>query len=420
LISYSQALCEIESLASPKTPRSVPIIEAYGAICREDIYSSCDLPSFECSSTDGFAILSKNTINASPSLPKYFNVIGTLAASSPYINHKHFENNSVWEIMTGARLPLECDSVEKIEDASVFRDDNGKIYKIAINKPVPQGQYVRHYGEDFKKNDLIICKGTRIEPKHIMALACIGRASIEVSQTPRAMLICTGSELETHQSDSLPDGKVRNCIGPYLINELTQMGVKTTYLGMVEDNEQVFMRIIEKALSEKPDIIVTTGGVSDGRFDIVPKCVNELGIEKCFYKVSVRPGEPILVGKYGNTIFWGLSGNPISAVVGARFFIDPFVRSLMGLKKEKRTLVKLFNEVKKPKEFCCFYRGRIFSENSELKVEVFDLQASHLINPYIKANCWAILDSNEEKINKDTLIETLSLNSYIGFNLNGE
>jgi len=314
--------------------------------------------------------------------------------------------------MTGARMP-ECgyDSVVRLEDVKIERDGE-RIVAISLVRPVQLGANVRYVGEDFKIGQRIVSPGTRLGPQHILGLATLGHHTIEVSVRPRVVGIYTGDELVGCSEAELGPSQIRNSTAPLLKSILEGYGAEVVACDVASDRREGVRAALERAIVACPDLVVTTGGVSVGKFDLVEDVLRELGAQIFFHKVAVRPGKPILFGELptpGNVlvgsgqalICFGLPGNPIAVAAGARFFVLPFLRALLGGSLEVAHRLPILEQASKPGGLVFFQRGVRFGQG----VKALNGQASFMTSSLMEAEGWIVSHSEGPVIAKGELVE---------------
>jgi molybdopterin molybdotransferase len=401
MIAYADALARLRELANERGPlesEEVPLASAVGRVCSEALASPEALPAFANSAVDGFAVRSSDTTSASPGAPVRLLVQGSTVAGDAPARHSSAETLS-WEIMTGAPFPTGAafDAAVKVEDVVVRRGSRGEPVEIELRAPVAPEENWRDAGEDFAPGAPVLAAGARIRPENLLALAALGLERVTVRRRPRIALIATGREVAapggaTARTAPLP-GTIRNSTAPYL---LAALDGEIRLAGSVGDDPAEFTRVFKAALAEKPDVVITTGAVSMGKHDFIGPALADLGARLVFHKVSIRPGKPILVAsfesgesgseKVGPVVF-GLPGNPASTVVGHRFFIEPYLRALLGMRERAPLRARLRSRPGTPEGVRCFLKARL--ENGE--VELHRGQASFLVHPFAEANAWAVI-----------------------------
>jgi len=394
MISYEQAIDILESVGT--LPRvAVSLDQALGRVCANDLISSIKVPPYRNSAMDGFAIAVKQV----QTVPVVLDILGRTAAGDlPASGIGH----GAWEIMTGGPLPSGYDTVVRVEQVDFLNVDSpSKSIQIRLNKKPKLGADIRHPGEDFGIGDILLEAGALISAKDIMALSAAGFSDIETFCKPHITVLSTGNEIINDTSEPLKPGQIYNSNGPYLINALKANGIEASFLGTFNDDPVTFEKELPKAL-EHADVIISTGGVSVGRYDFIPESLKRMGADILFHGVSIRPGKPILYAQFPNgTHYLGLSGNPISASVGLRFFGVPLLRALTGLKPEKPLTAKLKNSHFKSHTHRFFAKALAIHSNNGLDVEILTGQQSFRIKSFLTANCWAIIEENQLELDRE-------------------
>lgn len=435
MIYYYSALEVINSLAGNKRDHKSETLFLEFALRRilaDNIFSHEDVPGFDNSAMDGFALSAQDTTFASQQCPVSIKITGVIAAGDS-LGNDLTEDDKVGlkgvEIMTGSVVPKGYDCVIKIEDGVLVKDLNSNIVEIKVTAPVKRGQNIRKSGTDFKVGDLICKKGTLLMPEHILALASLGVSRVKVLTRPKIALISTGKELVSiSQEDShhLPLGKIRNSTAPFLKAASSLMGVGAgvdlQYFGTIPDDPTEFQKLIGHILKDsdfQPDLVVTTGAVSMGKHDFIKESLIELGAKIHFHKVAIRPGKPLLLAEFeGGPVFFGLPGNPISSAVGFRFFIEPYLRTFLNLKAEAALRCRLFEATRKPVGLRCFFKARLCIDENGAQVQVLSGQESYKVQSLVQANCWAVLEEEGEIVENDKRVEVFPL--YPGYEFAAE
>jgi molybdopterin molybdotransferase len=422
MIQYRDALAKIQKIASEHLISSevISLHDSLGRILDEDVMSPEQVPSFTNSSMDGFAIFAKDTVNASTSNPLRIKVNGMVAAGD-LDAFKKFANQGpgiAVEIMTGAPVPQGgLDAIVKIEDVRVERDDDGTAVAIHLFQPSSSGDFIRPLGSDYEVGQSVLNKGIRISPEHILAASSLGISKVKVKKLPRIAIISTGSELVSPEEKTLEPGMIRNSTGPFLVAALKRMGFESKYLGVIQDDPELYRRTIQSALDEGAELILSTGAVSMGKFDFVTDVLKQMGAITHFHKVSIRPGKPLLFAEFTGkqkAVVFGVPGNPISTAVGLRFFIEPYLRSAMELPSEQPFKVKLAQGATKPEGLQCFFKAKTsLTMDGNLVVNFLKGQASYIVSALIDANSWVVFPAEGEKMNSGELVDVYPLqNSF--------
>ena len=377
-----------------------------------DIYSTVNYPAGTNAAFDGFAINSKDTNKLNKNNSQNFKILKTISAGdNPRLNKvKKYETV---EVMTGALIPKGFDTIIPIE--KIIFNSNNKF--ININNKIKKNQHIRYAGSDYKKNDLIVKKGTIIQPSHILAFKTLGVTTIKVKKVPNILFFSTGNEISNNKN--IVNWKVRNSNSHYIKSLSNNFLFNYIDGGILRDkDENLFKKQIEKSIKSKIDIIITSGAVSAGKHDFVPSVVKKFNLSNFFKGVSIRPGKPILFAKLKglDKAIFGLPGNPISSSACFRFFVYPYLLNILGIKSEKPFKAKLKNDYSKNKKIIRFIKARLTSTNDgKLELQALKGQESFRIKSFVEANVWGLFKDGQSKFKKGELIDCYS---PIGSNIN--
>lgn len=322
---------------------ALPLAEAAGRVLREDIGADRDYPPFDRVAMDGVAVTDEDVRGGKTR----FRVASTQAAGEP--PHTLPGPGRCIEIMTGAALPEGCDSVIRYEDLDL-RDGWATLRDGVEVKP---RQNVHFRGSDREAGKPVLEAGVQIRPTHIAALASLGRDEVRVAALPRVAVVTTGDELVAVDAPVLPH-QIRESNGPAIRAALLQHGYADASLGHVPDDEARLRRRLQAALAEA-DVLLLSGGVSAGKFDLVPALLSELGVREVFHKIRQKPGKPLWFGATarGQAVF-GLPGNPVSALVCLYRYVLPFLAASAGQTAPSRHTVLLARLPKQKNDFTLF------------------------------------------------------------------
>jgi len=312
-------------------------------------------------------------------------------------------------VMTGALIPKFFDTIIPIEKIFYYPNNKNKRY-ITIKGKVKKNQHIRYAGSDYKKKDLIIKKGTIIQPSHIMAFKTLGIKSVKVKKKPNILFFSTGNEISNNIK--IDDWKVRNSNSHYIKSLSTNFLFNFIDGGILRDkDEKFFEKQIHKNIKSKIDIIITSGAVSAGKHDFVPSVVKRFNLSNFFKGVSIRPGKPILFSKLKKRekAIFGLPGNPISSSACFRFFVYPYLLNILGVKNEKPFKARLKNNFSKKNNLTRFLKAKLTSTNDGiLEIEVLKGQESFRIKSFVESNVWGLFKDGQTKFKKGELIECYS------------
>jgi molybdopterin molybdotransferase len=317
LLSYEQALDEVINRTHPLPAEEIPAENAVGRVLAEDIISALDQPPFHKSAMDGYAF----RFGASLPSPLQLRCAGTVGAGESFPGV--LKNNECVKIMTGSPLPEGADTVVMVENTSAGGD------LIRITKQVHKGENVCIKGEDIRRGQKVLEKDRVIHAPDVALLATVGTAMIRVTGLPKAAVLNTGKEIVT-PGNPLKQNQIYNSNGPLLACLLKRDHIAPDSLGIVEDDEEKLFRAIHDGLEY--NILLISGGVSMGDFDLIPHVLGRLGVQKVFHKVNIKPGKPVYFGTKGKTYVFGIPGNPVSNFVCYFLFVQPAIRKLMGYK----------------------------------------------------------------------------------------
>ena len=280
-------------------------------VLAENIHSDVNVPAFNRSAMDGFAINSKDTSSK-------FQVIEDVPAGK--IPQKKIKFGQCARIMTGAMLPKGADKVVKVEDTLQLAANSMQLTVF------DRKSNVSLKGEDVKCGKLVIKKGAVIRPQEAAVLATVGKTKIKVFKKPTVAVISTGSELvEPSLKPRL--GQIRNSNGPMAIVQLKRLGIEGNYLGIAKDNFETTKKLVKKGLNTS-DLLILSGGVSVGDYDFVYEVLKSCGVKILFNKVAIKPGKPTTFGIKGKKLIFGLPGNPVSAMLIFELFVVPAINKI--------------------------------------------------------------------------------------------
>ncbi|QTD40554.1 gephyrin-like molybdotransferase Glp [Sporosarcina sp. Te-1] len=368
----------IKHVASNGTER-VALDEAYGRILAEPILAKHDVPPFDRSPYDGFAIRSIDTDGASGDNRMSFRVIGEIGAG--YVGDKPIGEKEAYRIMTGAQLPEGADAVVMLEQT--VEEEDG----FTLRKPFVPGENISFKGEDAKEGERLVEAGSLIHPGTIALLATFGYAQVKVAKKPVVGVLSTGTEL-LDVADELVPGKIRNSNGPMIQAQLERMGIAYRSYGMMADDLNACTDLVAKAI-EETDLLLTTGGVSVGDYDYLPAIYKRLGAEVLFNKVAMRPGSVTTVAVLGKKLLFGLSGNPSACFTGFELFARPAILGMMGSNAPymPRMRARLGEDFTKPNPFTRFIRATWEFTSDGIVALPAGFNKSNAVSSIARGNC---------------------------------
>jgi len=392
LLSIDDALGLVLGRVVPLEPEEIPLDEAAGRVLAAPAAAAVDLPSFPASAMDGFAL---RAADAPATLP----VVARIAAGRPAA--AALQAGQAMAIATGGVVPDGADSVVPIEDVE---ERDGVV---VVPGPVAPGANVRPRGGDLGAGDLVVGAGTRLGPVHLGALAAAGVTHVSCSRRPRVVLAVTGTELRS-PGEPLVRGEIYDANGLIMATQIASTGAQVHRVPPVADDEAATRAAVERGLAA--DVLVTSGGVSVGVYDLVRATEAELGVEEVFWRVAVRPGKPVAFGVRGRTLVFGLPGNPVSSLVGFELFVRPALLALQGLAAPEPAFrpgrlglpVKLVGRDS-------LLRARTRVEDGSVVLDPLTGQESHMIARAASADALVLVPRGEGELAAGATVSYLSL-----------
>lgn len=302
----------------------VSLADALDRVLSQDVTSDVDLPPFEKSAMDGFAVRAADFARAPR--PASWRVTGESRAGAPFTGV--VAPNECVAIYTGAEVPPACDAVVMVEKSRPAAD------RVHLDDDPKPGQNVCHRGEDLRLGDVVLRSGRMLRAIELSVLAAVGCDPVPVFRRPRVALFTTGDELVPVRSKPGP-GEIREGNTYYLAARLRTLGAAVLDLGVVRDDERELEAQVSRALEES-DALITTGGVSMGKYDLVGAVLERCGVEPVFHKVAIKPGKPLWFGVRGRVPVFGLPGNPVSCLIGMEVFVRAALARMSGHVQEER------------------------------------------------------------------------------------
>ena len=403
-MQYAEAIKILQETASAHalSTEVCALENLVGRVSAETVRSPLTIPPFDNAAIDGFALRAELTGDA----PTKLMVCGRLfpGETPPALTPQ----GQAWEIMTGAPVPRDCNACIKIEDVEVQRDARGQAVTVTIKQRLKPHDNIREAGGDFKIGDEGLRLGEVIRAEHLMALASFNKTQHKVFRKPRIVIAPTGKEL-IEPGQALQLGQIVNSTRPYLQAILQELGAEVAIAPTIPDDKDVFVAFLRKIMVDPPDLLLTTGAVSMGQADFVRPALEEISAQILFHRVDIRPGKPILFAeiKKGATkpfVMFGLPGNPVSSVVGSRFFIEPFLRACWRQNPEAGFEAKLSHDFKKPKGLRCFFKAQTAFVGGECNITLSQNQSSSMVQPLLHATAWAVLPEDEERLKAGDIV----------------
>jgi len=402
LIKIEDALVSILEAIKSMPLEEIVLTEALGRVLAEDIYSDINIPQLDNSAMDGYALRAEDTSGASQGEPKILDVVDDLRAG--YVTKHAVKKNQAVRIMTGAPVPSGADSVLMVE----YTEREGEN-KVKIFKGIEKDENIRKAGEDIKKDELVISKGTLLNSGHVGILASLGRSIVKVAKKPKVGILATGDEV-IDVNEKLEPGKLRSSNTYTLYSQVIKHGGIVKNLGIAKDAPLEVEKKIKKGLD--CDLILTSGGVSVGDYDFVKDVLAKLGADIKFWKVAMKPGKPLVFGTINGIPVFGLPGNPVSSMVSFEVFVMPSIFKMLGqsLKDTRRIVDAVLEEdVKKKKGLKYFLRANTRYEDGVFRTRTTGPQGSGILKSIACADSLIILPYEKESLGKGTKVQVVLL-----------
>lgn len=401
MISYRTALDLIDQNIKTNNTELRSLYEIYGYVNAEGIYSNDNIPGNDNSAMDGFAIKYEDVLSATIENPVKLKIAGVIPAGKPTENI--LKNGEVYSIMTGAVIPDGADSVIRQEDVD---EQDGYVL---INSTLKIGNNIRKAGEDIAKGAKVLLKGKKINYADAGILASIGMSEVKVYKKPTVSIFVTGDEL-VEPNEKLTKGKVRNSNLYTLYNMLLKFGIVPKIVEKGSDSLEDVKNKIQNNMDS--DILITTGAVSVGKFDFIKDALDDLGFERVFWRVAQKPGKPLLFGKLKNTLIFGLPGNPVSAAVSFKVYVETAIKKIMGYEDYFPEILtgELSENISKNIKLTHFVAGKIKIENGRIKINQLPKQGSGILSKMSISDCLLVLPEGRDDFNKNEIVEYIPVN----------
>jgi len=381
-ISLEEAQALLLERVSPAKEGYVSLFDAAGRILSQDIRTNENLPPFNKSPLDGYALQAKDTEKAELLRPVVLNVIEEVRAG--YMPNKEITSGTATKVMTGAPMPEGADVVIKYEDVERV----GNTLKLFY--PLTSGSNIILAGEDVVKGEVIGRRGDVLTPPLVGLAAAVGLAKVPTFNKIRIAILSTGDEL-LEPSEKLEPGKIYNSNLHTLSALCLQYGAEPISLGIVPDEKDATVKRISEALKEG-DIVITTGGASVGDYDMIVDALKEMGSEIIFWKVDMKPGSPVVAAEKDNKLIIGLSGNPAAAFITFDLIVVPLIKKMMGFDRQMpfRISAILTDNFDKTSPQRRFLRAQVQRHNEKNYIKLTGEQSNGVLKSMI--NCNALID----------------------------
>lgn len=400
LLTVKQALQQISNNITPLTDsEQLPVKQALTRVLQSDITSAINIPSFDNSAMDGYALPYPQSDS------KCHLVIGTSWAGRPFMGN--VAKGECIRIFTGAKVPEDCECVVMQENVSLENKH------ITLNQQPKMGSNIRRIGEDTQVGMPLLPRGTKLRAAEVGLIASCGIANVSVFRRIKIAFFSTGDELKPLGSQ-LEDGQIYDS-NRYSLNALIEeAGAEPFDMGVIADNPEAVEKALKSA-SKNADMVITTGGVSVGDADFITDVIRKIG-HLDLWKIAMKPGKPLAFGRIDRCTFFGLPGNPVSAMITFDQIVRPAIKHMMGIIDSKPTLELQATAVvplKKSPGRVEFQRGVAKTIDGQLFVEPTGAQGSHMLTSMSQANCYIVLEQESAGINKGDRVTIQIMKDYL-------
>ncbi|MBI5566392.1 MAG: molybdopterin molybdotransferase MoeA [Chloroflexi bacterium] len=396
MLSVAEAQRAILATIQPLETESVELLNALGRVLAADVRSDVDLPPFDNSSMDGYALQARDVIGATPDRSVRLPVVADIPAGHP--SPIELTAGTAARITTGAVLPRGADAVVPVEDTD---DDARGAHplpdSIGVRRAVKSGDFVRYAGDDVRRGERVLAASTLIRPAEIALLAAVGQARVPVYRQPHVALLATGDELvEPNQAPG--PGQIRNVNAYATAALVAQYGGVPLPLGIAADRFDAVTAKLESAIEQGADLIVASAGVSVGAYDLVKDAVAAHGAID-LWRVRMRPGKPLAFGNYRGVPFFGLPGNPVSAMLTFEQFVRPVLRVMAGLAQwHKPTIEVIVQEAIDSDGRETYARAWVERVDGHWQARLSGGQGSNMLSSLVRANALVIVPDGVRRL----------------------
>ncbi len=401
LMPLEEALRILLESVKPLSWERVFIKDALGRVLAEDILSDTDKPLFDNSAMDGYALRFEDIEGATEETPAKLKLVGEVSAGGEEL--PEVKRGTAVKIFTGAPIPPGADTVVPVEFTEL-KDDT-----VLIKRTFKKGANIRLKGEDVKKGEVVLKKGSLVRGYEVGMLSFVNRTTVKVYRRPRVAILSTGDELLEVGEPQVKPSQIRSSNHHMLYALVQSAGGEAHQIGIAPDDPEELLKVM--AFSRDYDVFITTGGVSMGEKDYVQYLVEDLGVEVKFHKLRIKPAKPVLFGVgQGGKLFFGLPGNPVSCAVAFDLLVYPALKLMQGSKdifrqKVKATLVKDFSRRDaKRREFA---RARVWFEEDSYLCEPHPKQQSHMLTSVVESNAYMIVPEGVNEIKSGEKVEVI-------------
>jgi molybdopterin molybdotransferase len=397
LIEYPEAVRLVLENTRRLPAKNVALLETRGLALAEDVRAKFDSPPFDNSAVDGYAVRS-----ADAETGRVFRVVDEAPAGRP-ASRSVGEGEAV-KIFTGGVIPEGADAVVMVENTTGWGEE------FELKKAASPAQNVRESGEDVREGDVILKEGTEVGPSEIALAATQGYGWLPVFGPPKVVVLSTGTELVEPGARGLGPGEIYDSNSFAMVAQTREIGAEARRISAASDDAGVIREAVREAFATA-DVVVTSGGVSVGEKDLVKSTMLELGVEQVFWGVKFKPGKPLFFGVRDDVRFFGLPGNPVSAMVCFELFVRPALMKMMGREDKGRPHIEVYFEQDVKNRFGRMHAMRVSLERTEKGwlARSVGAQGSGLVSSLTKADALALIGPESEGVRAGEPVEAIVL-----------
>jgi molybdenum cofactor synthesis domain-containing protein len=397
LIEYPEAVRLVLENTRRLPAEDVPLVGARGLALAEDVRARFDSPPFDNSAVDGYAVRSVDA-----EVGRIFRVVDEAPAGRPAT--KRVEEGEAIKIFTGGVIPEGADAVVMVENTTGWGEE------FELKKAASPDQNVRRSGEDVREGDVILSVGTEIGPPEIALAATQGYGSLPALGRPKVVVLSTGTELVEPGTRDLSPGEIYDSNSFALLTQAHEVGAEARRVSAASDDARLIRDAVREAI-ETADVVVTSGGVSVGEKDLVKGTMLELGVEQVFWGVKFKPGKPLFFGMKDDVRFFGLPGNPVSAMVCFELFVRPALIKMMGREDKRRPHIELYFEDDVKNSFGRMHAMRVNLTRTDKGwlARSVGAQGSGLVSSLTRADALALIGPESEGVRAGEPVEAIVL-----------
>lgn len=412
VLTVEEAQARVLSYFHPLEAERVDLFQALDRVLAEDIFADMDIPPLANTAMDGYAVRAADTLDASEEHPVRLKVIYDLAAG--YVTDLQVKPGTAIRIMTGAPIPPGADAVvpfEETDEASTRKSRGTGTTEVLIRKAATLGANIRAAGEDVHAGERVLAKGALVRPAEVGLLASVGRPTVLVHRRPRVAILATGDELVSVDEKPGP-GQIRNSNNYTVAASVLRYGGVPLMLGIARDRLEDLTAHIRSGLEQKPDLFITSGGVSVGDFDVVKNVLAAEG-EIGFWRVRMKPGKPLAFGTLRGVPHLGLPGNPVSSLVSFELFARPALLVMQGKTRLDKSVVEatFLDGLRHKDDRRHYLRVIVEQRGSDYVARLTGEQGSGILSSVTRANGLAIVPEDMSSVAPGTRLRVMMLDS---------